>query len=195
MKLKKNVSKDTKVKEMLDIQKKQEIQLLLFKTESEIPVKDIDREIEKFQLRNGTITSINEIKGMISDLARDYKPMFPNNNPFFKLMYKLNRWNNLDPNDFTKPPICAIWIKQYIYGRFDREVLPTLLAKENPIISGYVKKYKLFQFLNDEGLLLLEGYINDAIEIMKISKDWYDFEKKYTKLYNLSVQLKMNLTQ
>ena len=93
--------------------------------------------------------------------------MFPNNNPFFKLMYKLNRWNNLDPNDFTKPPICAIWIKQYIYDRFDREVLPTLLAKENPIISGYVKKYKLFQFLNDEGLLLLEGYINDAIEIMK----------------------------
>ena len=129
------------------------------------------------------------------ELARDYRPMFPNSSPFFKLIYKLNDWNHLNPNDFTKPPVCAKWIKQYVYGRFDRETLPSLLAKENPIISGYVKKYKLFQFLNDEGLLLLETYINDAIEVMKISKDWYDFEKKYTKIYNLSVQFKMSLSQ
>jgi hypothetical protein len=69
--------------------------------------------------------------------------------------------------------------------------LPTLLKKENPIISGYIKKYKLFQFLNDEGLLFLERYINQAIEVMKESEDWYDFELKYTSRYNLSVQLKL----
>lgn len=53
-----------------------------------------------------------------------------------------------------------------------------------------MKKYKLFQFLNDKRLLLLEGYIQDAINVMAESQDWYDFELTYTKLYNLPVQLK-----
>tara|TARA_R110002050_G_scaffold171113_2_gene303102 strand:+ start:8227 stop:8817 length:591 start_codon:yes stop_codon:yes gene_type:complete len=182
------------VKELEEIKKKEEIQSLLFETESLIPVKDNDRELEKFQLRNGTITSIKEVKDIIRGMARDYDPMFPNKKPFFSLMFNLNGWTDLNPNSFVKPPICAVWIKQYVYGRFDREVLPSLLAKENPIIVGYVKKYKLFQFLNDEGLLLLEVYIQDVIDVMKISRDWNDFEEKYVKLYDLSVQLKLKFS-
>ncbi len=181
------------IEELEKLRKKGEIQNLLFETESLIPVREDDRELEKFQLRNGTTTSIKEVKDLIRDLAREYEPMFPNNKPFFSLMYKLNKWNDLNPNNFIKPPICAIWIKQYIYGRFDREILPTLIKRENPLIAGYIKKYKLFQFLNDEGLLMLEGYINDAIRIMKTSRDWNDFEVKYTKLYTISYQLKLKL--
>lgn len=195
MKLEKNIGKSFQTKEQLKTKNKEERQSLLFKTDALLPVKNVDKEIEKFQLRNGTVTSIKEIKGMIMEMARGYKPMFPNKKPFFKHIYKLNKWDHLNPNSFTKPPICAKWIKQYIYGRFDREVLPSLISKENPIITGHIKKYKLFQFLNDDGLILLDGYINDAIEIMKISKDWYDFEKKYTAIYKLSVQLKMNINK
>mgnify|MGYP003667964745 CR=1 FL=1 len=182
------------IKELEELKKKEEIQALLFETESLISVKDDDKELEKFQLRNGTITSIREVKDIISSMARDYDPMFPNKKPFFDLMFKLNGWTNLNPKSFIKPPICAVWIKQYVYGRFDREILPTLLAKENPLITGYVKKYKLFQFLNDEGLVLLEGYIQDVIDTMKISKDWNDFEEKYVKLYDISVQLKLKFS-
>jgi hypothetical protein len=185
------VNKNLTVKELEGLRKKAEIQALLFETESLIPVKDNDKELEKFQLRNGTITSIKEVKDIIRNMARDYNPMFPNKKPFFTLMFNLNGWTDLNPYNFVKPPICAVWIKQYVYGRFDRAVLPTLLAKENPLIAGYVKKYKLFQFLNDEGLLLLEEYIQDVIDVMKISKDWNDFEEKYVKLYDLSVQLKL----
>ena len=178
--------------EIQKINNQEEIKNLLFKTESLIVnVPKENREIEKFQLRNGSYTSIKEVKDLITDAAQKHVSMFPNDRPFFSLMYKLNGWDDLNPNNFIKPPICAKWIKQYIYGRFDREMLPTLLSKENPIIVGYIKKYKLFQFLNEEGLLLLEGYISDAIEVMKISKDWDDFEMKYTKLYDLSVQLKL----
>lgn len=179
--------------ELKNIRNKNEIQSLLFQTEARLPSKDTDKELEKFQLRNGAVTSIKEVKDLINNAARDYQAMFPNNKPFFSLMFKLNGWDDLNPNAFIKPPVCAIWIRQYIYGRFDREILPTLLAKENPLILGYIKKYKLFQFLNHEGLFLLEGYIQDAIDVMKISKDWEDFELKYTKLYNLSVQLKLKL--
>ncbi|RYC51757.1 P63C domain-containing protein [Flagellimonas olearia] len=190
-KLKKSGLEEKVIKKIRDRAERQE---LLFETESLLPKKEeINKELEKFQLRNGRTTSIREIKHVIRDLAREYQPMFPNSKPFFSLIYKLNGWDGLNPNDFIKPPICAIWIKQFIYGRFDREVLPNLLAKENPLITGYIKKYKLFQFLNDEGLVYLEKYINDMIEVMKISKDWDDFEIKYTKLYPISVQLKLKL--
>ncbi len=190
-KLKKSGPEEKVIKKIRDRAERQE---LLFETESLLPKKEeINKELEKFQLRNGRTTSIKEIKDVIRNLAREYQPMFPNSKPFFSLIYKLNGWDSLNPNDFIKPPICAIWIKQFIYGRFDREVLPTLLAKENPLITGYIKKYKLFQFLNDEGLVYLEKYINDMIEVMKISKDWDDFEIKYTKLYPISVQLKLKL--
>ncbi len=117
--------------------------------------------------------------------------MFPNRKPFFSLMYKLNQWHDINPNDFNKPPVCALWIKQFIYARFDKDVLPTLLKIENPVLYGHVKKYKLFQFLNDEGLLLMENFINQAIAVMKECKTWYEFELKYTAKYDLNVQLKM----
>lgn len=172
------------------IHDQQERQRLLFNTEALLPQRSWDKELEKHKLESGVEFTIKEVKGLISDLAREYIPMFTNDKPFFKLMYKLSGWDHLDPNEFIKPPVVAIYIKRYIYARFNQEILPTLLAKENPLISGYIKKYKLFQFLNDKGIELLEGYIQDAIKVMETSKDWYDFELKYTKLYDLSVQLK-----
>ena len=38
---------------------------------------------------------------------------------------------------------------------------------------------------------MLEGFIQDAINVMGTAKSWYDFELKYTKLYGLPVQLKI----
>jgi hypothetical protein len=183
-----NKAVDIEQKKLLEQQERQE---LVFGADALLPKKSVDKELEIFQLRGGLEFTIKGVKDIISELARPYFPMFPNSKPFFKLMYKLNGWDNLNPNDFIKPPCIALWIKQYIYGRFSKEVLPTLLQKDNPFLDGYIKRYKLFQFLNDEGLLLLEGYIKDAIKVMETAKDWYDFELKYTALYKLSVQLKI----
>src|ERR1035437_5991421 len=171
--------------------KQKESQGLIVNADTLLPKKSVDKELEIFQLRSGIEFSIKGINDLISEIARPYFPMFPNSKPFFKLMYKLNRWDNLNPNDFIKPPCVALWIKQYVYARFSKEVLPTLMQKDNPLVDGYIKKYKLFQFLNDEGLLLLEGYIQDAINVMETASSWYDFELKYTAIYRLSVQLKI----
>jgi len=176
-------------KEIKKIQDDQERQELLFATEALIPQTTTDRDLEIHELRNGKKFTIKEVKDLISEMPDDYFPMFPNANPFFKLMFKLLGWDR-DPNEFIKPPCCAIYIKQYIYGRFQSEMLPTLLSKPNPFLSGHVKRYKLFQFLNEEGRRLMQGYIEDAITVMEESKDWYDFELTYTKRYNLSVQLR-----
>jgi len=178
-------------KEIQKIIDKQERQELLFATEALIPQPTFDKELEKHELRNGTIFTIKEVKDLIREMAADYFPMFPNSNPFFKLMFKLNGWKG-DHNAFVKPSICGLYIKKYIYARFEGDILPYLLKKENPLMSGYVRKYKLFQFLNDEGRTKMEGYIQDAINLMEDSetKSWYDFELKYTAKYKLSVQLK-----
>jgi len=190
-----NKKTKTEVDELINIEvqkirEQQERQALLFGADALLPQKQFDRELEKHQLRNGLEFTIKEVKDLIIEMAGEYSPMFTNKKPFFKLMYKLHGWDKLDPTEFIKPPCVALYIKKYVYARFPKDILPTLLAKENPLINGYVRKYKLFQFLNDSGLVLLEGYIQDAIDVMKKSKTWYDFELKYTKKYKLSVQLK-----
>jgi len=178
-------------KESKKILEQQERQGLVFGADALLPKKSIDKEIEKHQLRSGREFSIKEVKDLITELAQPYSPMFPNQKPFFKLMYKLCGWDHLNPNDFIKPPCVALWIKQFIYARFSTEILPKLQEKENPFISGYVRKYKLFQFLSDDGQRQLEGFIEDAIKVMEICKSWYEFEIKYGKLYKLSIQQKM----
>lgn len=60
----------------------------------------------------------------------------------------------------------------------------------NPLISGHIRKYKLSQFLNAEGKEKMKGFIEDANTVMKECTTWYEFELKYTKKYNLPVQLK-----
>ena len=166
---------DKELKKILDKQERQE---LLFNADILLPTKTFDVELEQHQLKNGTQFTIKGIKDLINNQARDYSPMFPNEKPFYKLMYKLLDWKDRNPNDFIKPGIVGVYTNRYIYARFDKDVLPTLLAIDNPLTSGYIRKYKLFQFLTDEGLTLLEGFIQESIDVMAISKDWYDFELK-----------------
>lgn len=165
---------------------------LLFKADELLPKKSIDKELEKFQLYSGKEVSLHEISMILSEAAQEYSPMFPNNKPFFKLMYGLLGWDHLDPNKFQKPPCVALYIKQYIYARFDRRILPTLLRKENPYVSGHIRKYKLFQFLNKEGQKMMERFIEEAMSVMRESKNWRDFELKYSKKFYLSIQLKLS---
>jgi len=179
---------DVELKRILDQKEREQ---LLFNAELLLPKKSFDKDLEIYQLQSGVQFSNKSLQDLIKSIASEYEPMFPNSKPFFKLMYKLCKWDKLDPNKFIKPPVVAIYIKKYIYARFKGDVLANLLVIDNPLVSGYIKKYKLFQFLTPQGLFLLEGYIQDAIDVMKTCTTWYEFELKYTKLYDLPVQLKL----
>lgn len=170
--------------------KQQEKQQLIFGPDLLLPQRPKNDREEQYQLRSGYVFTKRGVADLLEKGARDYFPMFPNEKPFFKLMFNLNGWKG-NPNEFFKPPAAALYIKQYIYARFPKDMLPTLLTIDNPIVSGYIRKYKLFQFLNDEGIEMMEDFIDQAIEVMKDSKDWYDFEKKYCAKYQLSLQLKL----
>lgn len=135
------------------------------------------REEEKFELRSGTIISIAELKEIITANLQPYKPQFPNTQPFFSEIYRLNEWNDKNPTDYVKPPIVGLWINEIIYSRYSREVLPTLRVLNPSLPSGF-RKFKHFQFLTEEGQNKLNQFRDEAISLMKESKTWAEFRRK-----------------
>jgi hypothetical protein len=61
--------------------------------------------------------------------------------------------------DVTLPRPQKIQVDTFILERFPKPLDEAIVDS----LRSQVKKYKLFQFLNDAGKLLLEGYIQDAI--------------------------------
>lgn len=191
----KNYKKNAPETKVIETDRYELPQLLISLTEEKVNKKGTDEQLERrhqiIELMSGKLVDLTKLTDLLNAAPGTYEPMFQNAKPFFKLMYKLNGWNHLNPNDFIKPPCVSLWIKKYVYARFGSDVLPSLLGRENPILFGYVRRYKLFQYFNESGRILLEEVIDQMIEVMKVSKDWYDFELRYTKLYRLPVQLKL----
>lgn len=141
------------------------------------------REDEKIKFIGGAEISIREIKDFIATNALPYVPKFPNSNPFFSEMYRLNKWDDLDPDEWIKPLQVPNWINEIIYGRFSKEILPSLQIL-NPYLPGMcVRGYKNFQFLNENGQKLLEQYRDECVEVMKTCTTWHEFRLKYSQLY------------
>ncbi|MBE2288399.1 MAG: hypothetical protein IAE95_02505 [Chitinophagaceae bacterium] len=148
--------------------------------------KEADEKI-KFLLLNGKETSVYELKRIVSDFKLPYAPKFPNAIPFYKEIYRLNKWTDKDPNSFIKPPIVGVWTIELIYGRFAKEVLPAL-RERNPLMFGFARKFKLFQFLYEDGQKKIEEFRDDAIRIMKTCSTWHEFRVKYAKEFGIPFQ-------
>ena len=147
-----------------------------------------EREEEQFELLSGKKISIKQIKDFVTAIRQPYTPQFPNSVPFFKEMYKLLGWSDKDPNEYIKPTIVGNYLNELIYDRFDRDVLPALQVLAMP--DG-IRIAKFFQFLNEEGLVKLQQYRDEAIALMKECNTWYEFRKKYGENYHLTVQKRM----
>ena len=161
---------------------------MLFKANELLPARPASIKKEQADLANGFAGwSPSEIKAVLRKNPRNVEPMFPYRIPFFKLIFKLMGWHDKDYRKFIKPPFVGRIIRRFVYQRFPENVLTTLLELPNPALYSYVKRFKLYQFLSDEGLLMLEGFIWDAIRVMEVSSDWAEFEKTYCTLYNLAV--------
>lgn len=162
--------------------------LLIELTEKEVEEgKKLKRERfeEEIELLNGEKTSLKKQEDIISLALQPYNAKFPNSIPFFKEMYRLLGWSDKDPSRFRKPNIVGKYLKDLIYARFHSDVLPVLQTLAMP---GGVRKYKFYQYLNEEGVRRLEQYRDEALELMKSCETWYEFRVKYGKLYSLPVQ-------
>ena len=150
-----------------------------------------DAELIKFL--NGKEYTLGELKALVALDKQPYRAYFPNDDPFFPEMYRLQgeEWKQLDSKDYNKPPIVGVWINEIIYNRFPGGVLPYLQFK-NPILpGGFYRKYKLSQYLNDEGKELLIKFRDEARALMQGCNTWYEFRQKLFEVHGVPYQAKM----
>jgi hypothetical protein len=144
---------------------------------------------EAIELLGGETTSLGALRTLLVAKRQPYEPRFPNAIPFFSEIYRLNGWNDLDPKQYIKPAVVAVWINELIYNRFSQQVLSTLRTL-NPKRGGG-RAYKHFQFLTLEGQAELEQYRDEAIALMKTCATWYEFRVKLGKQYGVPYQISL----
>ncbi|WP_422361921.1 P63C domain-containing protein [Reichenbachiella sp.] len=161
----------------------------------ELSDKKFDRESLKIELRSGIVLNADTID-FVTNKLQDYTTKFPQD--YYREIFRLNRHRGLEwqiPESgliSQKPHIVGKWTNEIIYSRFGKEVLP-VLELYNPYISIGIRKYKHHQFLDEDGLIKLEQFINESIDVMKKSNDWYDFRIKLYAEHNVPYQLELIL--
>jgi hypothetical protein len=151
------------------------------------------RDDEKIRFINGMQISLNEIRNIIVATALPYSPMFPNDVDFYKEIYRLYGWDDKDPNEYIKPACVAKLTNAIIYGRFSKDVLPTLQVLNGVLPNSWIRGYKHFQFLNTEGQKQLIEFRDEAIKVMKICKNMHEFRIKYAQMYGVPYNYQQNL--
>lgn len=173
---------------------KEEIKQLIFDlTEQKVAERfadqSFDREHEKIQLIGGEVFTIHEVKEIRKTLAnqlQEYERTF--RKEFYRQINRLKGWEKSDRDLYHKPPVVGRYTNELIYARFHEVILP-ILQDRNPYIAIGLRRDKHFQWLTPEGKKQLEGYIEDAIRVMKDCDTWYEFRIKYAKAYGLPIQL------
>lgn len=174
---------DTDRKEQEALQKQLILKLTEEKTENKFSDKHFDREHQKVELLSGKFIDVEEVKNIISAKIQAYSPKFPNE--FYKQIDRLNNRPHV-PNQH--PHIYAKWTNELIYGRYSKDVLPTLQTL-NPYIAFGVRGYKHHQHLTEEGQRQLETFIAQAITLMGKCNTWYEFRVKMFKEYAVEFQM------
>ena len=142
--------------------------------------KKIERENEKIKFIGGAEFSLSEIRNFVIPQPQGYDPIFHNKIPFYTEIYRLNKWDDLNPHDFIKPACVAGWTDILIYDRFPKEVLPAIQVL-NSTVMGFIRLHKHYQYLTEEGLSMAIKYRDEAIEVMKTCKTWHEFRFEMTK--------------
>lgn len=193
---KNDLKPDEQVKKQLAIEERLKLsQSILEFTELRLPDrfsdKSLDKENEIIQLISGkqtTLKEVKELKNYITGLRRSHSKEFIDE--WYKEINRLNSWIKPESMLYQKPPIVAVWTNELIYGRFPKEVLPTL-QQFNRCTEIGIRPHRHFQYLTEEGLVKLRTYINESIEMMKVSNTWSEFRFNYTKKFGLPFQLSL----
>jgi len=151
----------------------------------------LKRDRETIELIGGRKTSIHEEEKrkakLIESIPQNYGPKY---SQFFSEIGKLAKWTDEEIKRFAKPQIAPKFINKYIYGRFPPDVVSHLLER-NPYIKWWVRQHKHYLFLGEDGILMLEKFIDDAVTVMRESSTVYEFEKEYSRRFGLGFQSTM----
>jgi len=137
------------------------------------------KEKQLFELNSGERTSIfdqqEKIRKMIEDEVQDYDPRFTQ---YFLAWGKLMNWEEETYKAYRKPDPTAKVITAVIYDRFPKYIRDHIYEK-NPYIKWLKRSNKLYKYLGEDGILILERFIDDAISVMQQSENLYDFRVKH----------------
>ncbi|MEQ9100291.1 MAG: P63C domain-containing protein [Imperialibacter sp.] len=146
----------------------------------------LDRENLKIQLIGGAIIDLDRLEVVCKELG-EYERRFVGE--YYEQIFRLNNWKFTENQPIAqKPNIVGKWTKEIIYSRFGKEVLPALELL-NPYERIGIRRFKHHQYLNEEGLIKLNRFIQEAIDVMKICNDWYEFRQKLYELHFVPYQL------
>ncbi|RFS20078.1 hypothetical protein DVR12_20375 [Chitinophaga silvatica] len=175
-----------------DVQIQLQLIQLLSKGADQLAKEDVERKRnrakEVIELQGGEKTSLEELEAEITALRQPYEPVFSNENPFFKNIFRLRGWTDKNPNNYAKPSVVAKIVITLIYLRFKKEVLPFLRKHAMPDGNRHAK---FFQHLTPKGLESLKKFRDDANAMMERYDNWYDFLKDYCRTYGLPFQLSL----
>ncbi|MCX2430662.1 P63C domain-containing protein [Pedobacter sp. GR22-10] len=145
-------------------------------------------ESEVFELQNGLKTTIAIEREKIRKVTEDFpQPHDPKFRDFFPALGKIAGWTEEEMKAYHKPRIAPTIIKSSIYNRFPKDVMAHIQSK-NPYVKWLTRLHKHYLFLNEEGILLLEKFIDDAITLMQESNTVYEFRKKHAEKFGTGFQ-------
>lgn len=121
------------------------------------------------------------LKAYISEELLVWQQRFPHE--FYKQIFRLNNWEYTVANVKTKPSVIGRWTNTYVYKQLPKGVLEELKAR-TPIDEAGRRKHHFHRLLtSDTGHPHLDKQLVQVITIMKLSKNWKDFVKKFNQLF------------
>lgn len=121
------------------------------------------------------------LKQYISEELLPWQQRFPHE--FYKQIFRLNKWEYTIQNLKLKPGVVGKWTNKYIYKQLPKGVLEELKRQTPKDEKGNLKQHLHRRLTEDVGHPNLNNQIVSVITIMKLSKNWRDFEHKFNQLY------------
>ena len=146
----------------------------------------LDRLSLKIQLRGGDEFTLEEY---ITQNMVEYRPRF-----YREYYYEIANLHGLDKSvmdNYQKPQCAADFTVQFIYGRFPMKVLNFLREKSPWTAIPGIRANKLFQYLSKIASDQLDLIIEQAVQVMKESKNLSEFKMKYSIKYKVYFQIDM----
>lgn len=131
-----------------------------------------DREREELQ---------KILKGYISEELLPWQQRFPHE--YYKQIFRLNGWEYNVSNLKLKPSVVGKWTNTYVYKQLPKGVLEELKKITPKDDDGKHKEHLHRRLTEDIGHPNLNNQIVTVVTIMKLSKNWKDFNKKFNDLY------------
>lgn len=121
------------------------------------------------------------LKAYISEELLAWQQRFPHE--FYKQIFRLNNWEYTVQNLKSRPGVVGTWTNKYVYKQLPNGVLEELKKETPKTESGKFKEHLHRRLTQDVGHPHLDRQITSVITIMKLSKSWRDFNKKFNELY------------